>query len=250
MTHFTPIAKQNIKELALTQLKRYIASGVVKHGGRLPSERELAEKLGVARSSVREALKVLEAVGVIESRVGDGTYLASQTGASFGRSIGLSLAVWGGTLVEIMDARQAFEVSSARLAAERATPDDILALQREVDVMTRTGSQDPRAYLAADMNFHRLVGCAGHNPIVREVVTNLIGLLEQVLSELKQLPLYTTTEIDATHLKVLKAIVAHKPEQAAQAMRDHIHESSEMWQALVSVGGATRSNITPTKSGK
>jgi GntR family transcriptional regulator, transcriptional repressor for pyruvate dehydrogenase complex len=235
MTHFTPIAKQNIKELALTQLKRYIASGVVKHGGRLPSERELAEQLGVARSSVREALKVLEAVGVIESRVGDGTYLASQTGASFG----LSLAVWGGTLVEIMDARQAIEVSSARLAAERATPDDILALQREVDVMTRTGSQDPRAYLAADMNFHRLVGCAGHNPIVREVVTNLIGLLEQVLSELKQLPLYTTTEIDATHLKVLKAIVAHKPEQAAQAMRDHIRESGEMWQALVSVGGAT-----------
>ena len=226
--------------MALTQLKQYIASGVVKQGQRLPPERELAERLGVGRSRVREALKVLEAVGVIESRVGDGTYLAAQSGANFGRSIGLSLAVWGGTLVEIMDARQAIETASARLAAERAKPDDIQALQHQVDVMLRTGSADPRVYLAADMNFHRLIGRATHNPIVREVVANVIGMLEQVLSELKQLPLYTTTEFEATHVKLLKAIAAHQPEKAALTMRDHIHESSEMWQALVSVGMAAQ----------
>src|SRR6516225_4008357 len=88
----TRIERSSIKELALDQLKRYIGSGRLKPGERLPSERDLAETLGVGRSSIREALKIFEAVGLVESRIGEGTFVTAQAGVSFGRTIGLTLA--------------------------------------------------------------------------------------------------------------------------------------------------------------
>ena len=86
------IEKVSVKDQTLEQLKKYILSGVVQLGERLPSERALADTLGVGRYSVREALKVLEAVGLVQSRVGEGTFLTTKTGASFGQILGLSLA--------------------------------------------------------------------------------------------------------------------------------------------------------------
>lgn len=85
-----------IREFALDQLKDFIASGAVAPGERLPSERDLAERLGIGRNSLREALKVLEAVGLVELRVGDGrgTYITEHAAAGIGRSIGMALAVW------------------------------------------------------------------------------------------------------------------------------------------------------------
>src|SRR4051794_24592471 len=124
-----------IKDLALDQLKRFIVSGAVAPGQRLPPERELAEKLGVGRNSIREALKVLEAVGLIESRVGDGTFITAQTGASIGRTIGLSLAMWGGTIVEILDARRIIEVEAARTAAQQIQEQELAALLAELEQM-------------------------------------------------------------------------------------------------------------------
>ena len=115
------IEKASVKDQTLEQLKNYILSGAVPLGERLPSERALADALGVGRYSVREALKVLEAVGLLESRVGEGTFLTTNTGASFGRILGLSLATWGGTIIELLDARKMIEVEAARAAAERAT---------------------------------------------------------------------------------------------------------------------------------
>src|SRR5438067_827628 len=121
-----------IKDLALAQLKRFIVSGAVQPGQRLPPERELAEKLGVGRNSIREALKVLEAVGLIESRVGDGTFVTAQTGASIGRTIGFSLAMWGGTIVEILDARRMIEVEAACAAAQHIDSQELAALETEL----------------------------------------------------------------------------------------------------------------------
>lgn len=99
------IDRASIKNLALDQLKHFIVTTGITPGERLPSERELAEQLGVGRNSVREALKILEAVGLVESRIGEGTFVVDQVGASIGRHIGFSLAVWGSTTLELMDAR-------------------------------------------------------------------------------------------------------------------------------------------------
>ena len=95
MAGLETIKRVSVKDQTLEQLKNYILSGVVPLGERLPSERALADALGVGRYSVREALKVLQAVGLVESRVGEGAFLTANTGASFGRILGLSLATLG-----------------------------------------------------------------------------------------------------------------------------------------------------------
>jgi len=224
----------NIKDFTLEELKRFILSGVIAPGGRLPSERELAEHLGVGRNSVREALKILEAVGLVEAHIGEGTFLTAQVGANFGRTIGYSLAVWGGAIVEILDARQAIEIEAARLAAERATAEDRQLLGTEVERMaTASGFA---AYLAADMHFHRLVGRATHNEIVSHIVSNLIDLLEEVLREARTEPLVTNAEGHGTHRAIYEAIVQQDAPRAAETMRQHLKFTIELWQAVISLG--------------
>lgn len=231
------IERVSVKDQVLQQLKQYIASGVVQPGERLPSERELAERLGIGRTSVREALKVLEAIGLVESRVGDGTFITAQIGASLGRTIGLSLMTWGGTIMEILEARCMIEGEAARAAAERATPADHAAIEAELRTMERAANFND--YLVADMNFHRLVGRATHNTVVAQIVVNLIDLLEQVLQESGSDELRTSAEGNGTHREVLHAIQRGDGAAAAAAMQAHIRFATELWRAVISLGTVT-----------
>lgn len=232
---FQPIQKTSVKDQTMAQLKHYIASGRIAPGERLPSERALAEALGVGRYSVREALKVLEAVGVVESRVGEGTFISDQPGARIGEIIGFSLGHQGGTIMEILDARKIIEIEAARAAAERATEEDLERMAAELDRM-QAAADDFRAYLIADMNFHRHIGEASHNGIVARVVNNLIDLLEEVLKETRTDALPTQAESDRDlHHAVYKAIAQRQPDQAVLLMREHIQLTLEMWQTLISI---------------
>lgn len=229
-----PIERASVKDQALTQLKRYIAAGGLTAGERLPSERELARQLGIGRNSVREALKVLEALGIVESRVGEGTFIVEQPGASIGRSIGLSLATWGGALLELLHARQMIEVESARFAALRATPDDCQAILAEVERMDAAGS-DTYGYLAADMQFHRLVAQATHNGVVTVVVANLIDTLQEVLGEMRADQIQSVSEGTATHHDIYAAIARRDADAAAREMRTHLQFSTDLWTAVASL---------------
>ena len=241
------IEKASVKDQTLEQLKNYILSGVVQLGGRLPSERALADALGVGRYSVREALKVLEAVGLVQSRVGEGAFLTNNTGASFGRILGLSLAAWGGAIIEILDAREMIEAEAARAAAERATPSQLHQIKRELELMN--GAAAARNYLTADMNFHRRIGEASHNAIICQFVHNLIDLLEEVLQETHSDELPTQAEGGGSHQDIYRAIVAGEPNEAGELMRSHIRFSSEVWHTVISLTAETDENNTGKLSG-
>ena len=232
------INKASVKDQTLEQLKRYILSGAVGLGERLPSERALSDALGVGRYSVREALKVLEAVGLVQSRVGEGTFLTTNTGASFGRILGLSLATWGGTMMEILDARMMIEVEAARAAAERATPGEIARIGQELTAMNE--SVGVRDYLRADMRFHRRIGDASHNAIISQFVDNLIDLLEEVMQETRSDSLPAQAEGGGTHQAIFDAIKRSDAQAAGELMRDHIRFSSEVWQTVISLTAKAR----------
>ena len=232
------INKASVKDQTLEQLKRYILSGAVGLGERLPSERALSDALGVGRYSVREALKVLEAVGLVQSRVGEGTFLTTNTGASFGRILGLSLATWGGTMMEILDARMMIEVEAARAAAERASPGEIARIGRELQAMN--DSVGVRDYLRADMRFHRRIGDASHNAIISQFVDNLIDLLEEVMQETRSDSLPAQAEGGGTHQAIYDAITSGDAHAAGELMRDHIRFSSEVWQTVISLTAKAR----------
>jgi GntR family transcriptional repressor for pyruvate dehydrogenase complex len=231
---FTKIDRTSIKDLALEQIKRYITSGLVKPGERLPSERVLAERLGVGRNSVREALKVLEAIGFVESRIGEGTFITAQPGTGLGRTIGIGLSMWGGTIIELIEARRAIEVEGAGIAAERATAEDIQMLQAAL-VRMESATEQFDEYLAADMQFHRLIAQTTHNALVVHIVDRLITLLQEVLHEGHADQLRTSAEISGTHHEVFDAIVKHDPASAADAMRRHLHFTAELWQTVISL---------------
>ncbi|MEZ4865096.1 MAG: FadR/GntR family transcriptional regulator [Caldilineaceae bacterium] len=235
----TPINRTSIKELALEQLKRYIVASDLAPGQRLPSERDLAEQLGVGRNSVREALKVLEAVGVVESRIGEGTFITAHTGASFGRTLGFGLAAWGGSIMEILEARQIIEVEAVRTAAEKANAEDLRQLEGELLQMEAVQEFSP-AYLKADMNFHRLIGQATHNAIVAQIVTDLIDLLEVTLAEAHTDRLPITAEGTGSHRAVFAALQQRDAATASRMMRRHLQFSIELWQTLISLGAAAK----------
>ena len=232
------IEKTSVKDQTLEQLKNYILSGAIPLGERLPSERALADALGVGRYSVREALKVLEAVGLVESRVGEGTFLTTNTGASFGRILGLSLATWGGTMMELFDARKMIEVEAARAAAQRATPAEIKAIATELRAM-HANMDRVGAYLIADFNFHRRIGEASHNAIIGQFVGNVIDLLEEVMKETQSDSLPAQAEGGSTHQAIFDAIASGDANAAGDLMCEHIQFSSEVWQTVISLTAET-----------
>ena len=247
MSGLKTIEKASVKDQTLEQLKNYILSGAVPLGERLPSERALADVLGVGRYSVREALKVLEAVGLLESRVGEGTFLTTNTGASFGRILGLSLATWGGTIIELLDARKMIEVEAARAAAERATSGQITLIEVELTAMHANMDQ-VRAYLKADMNFHRRIGEASQNAIISQFVNNLIDLLEEVLKETHSDSLPAQAEGGGTHQAIFAAIAQGDADTAGNLMRGHIQFTSEVWQTVISLTAETDSKPTDSSN--
>ncbi len=234
------IDRVSVKDLALDRLKKYIFSNAVTSGQRLPSERELAERLGIGRPSVREALKVLEAIGLVESRIGEGTFVTHQSGASIGRHIGVTLASWGSTVAEICRARQIIETECARAATEHATPSEIQALAHTLQQIEMASTS--AAYLAADMQFHRQISYATHNAIVTHIIENLITLLEETLQEGHADQLSFSEEGLFTHRSIFTMIANRDSDGAAAAMRQHLQFSTELWQAIVSLGAQSPAN--------
>ncbi len=230
------INRTSVRDQTLEQLKNFIVSGELGPDGRLPSERALSEALGVGRYSVREAITILEAVGLLESRPGDGTFLARRTGEQFGRILGMGLAAWGGPIIEILDARGIIEVEAARAAAERAREEDLGLMRQELERMQRGVQQhDIRQYLAGDMEFHRRVAQASQNAIIWQFVSNLTDLLEEVLQEAKFDEMPAQAEGGASHQDIYRAIANGDSQAAASAMRQHIRFTTEVWQTMVSL---------------
>ncbi len=163
-----------LTDQAITQIKGLIMSGEFTAGAKLPKEQELAQRLGLSRNSLREAVRALTMVGVLEPRVGDGTYVTSLepdlllTGMGF---IGDLLT--GSTLLELHQVRRILEPIATEMAASRLADDDFEALEAclaEMDVAETT-----QAFIAADAEFHRIIVTASGNSTLASLIQNLSG---------------------------------------------------------------------------
>lgn len=171
--------------VVVEQIRELIQSGVLKSGDKLPTERALAEQLGVSRSSVREALSALEVLGVIQSRQGLGNYVASGVTHDVPEEQFEDLIFEGGTL-EIIEARQLFEPAVAALAARRRSDEDLAAMQSCVTEMQRRLAAGGDVW-ESDWGFHVAVATACHNPLVSalaDLITQRVsGRLWQLMRE-------------------------------------------------------------------
>ena len=176
-----PIERTTLAASALEQLISYVVKGDWKAGDRIPPERELCQQLGIARTSLREALKAMELVGMLDSRVGDGTFVNPRS-EFLARPL---LWAFTGTdeaeLSDIMEARVLLERDLAGLAAERGSDDEIARIGDAVRAMKASVSR-PASMIDGDMTFHLAVAQAAHNSVLQNAVQLLRNLMRHWIS--------------------------------------------------------------------
>jgi GntR family transcriptional repressor for pyruvate dehydrogenase complex len=215
------------------RLLDYFTSGRIERGGRLPSERRLAESLGVGRSAVREALAALELLGVVSVRPGSGTYLKSSASELLPQTLSWGLLLDEPRTRELIDVRHALEVQAARLAATAATPEVVAGLEESVATMAVHG-QDYPVFVEADMRFHQLLGAGTGNVTLADLLTTLRSLLRVWVERAVAYDEHTRVT-RSEHGAVLEAVRAHDPDRAAAAMDRHM--TSARLRLLESLGG-------------
>lgn len=233
-TAFKPIRPKKISEEIVQQIKDLISVGHLTPGSRIPSERDLAAMMGVSRPSVREAIMVLEAMGLLESRQGGGTYVRSLTETSLTDPLTNMVENNPQLLQALVEVRKGIESWSAFLAASRASEDEIEELgrlYREMERQTLSGGWDPNI----DTKFHFVITAATHNTLQQHVLNSIHGLFSATihiaLTEFYKREGYLQPLLEQ-HRMIYDAIAKRDPGAARDRMMDHLEFVEEKMQIL------------------
>ncbi len=219
-----PAERIPLSQVVLDQLLEQIRDGSIRPGDRLPGEYELMRRLRVGRSSVREALRGLITLGLVDTRPGRGAVVAAALPNPLAhiRSKGVSIEhVQTWAILDLLEVRECLEGQAAQLAAKRATPSDLASIQRwaqDVEAQIEKGY----TYFRANYGFHIAVARASHNSVLAESVRNLVGEVrsfrEHLMREVAQMPTRDVLE----HGAIVQAIRTHNPDRARRCMVRHL----------------------------
>ena len=192
-------------------------------GDRLPSERDLARWLGVGRTSLREGLRSLELLGLLQVVPGKGIYLGQAAAVPLERVVRDWLAANEGALRELIELREAVEVQAARLAAARVGADDVAAMTGAMARMrAATDAGDVEAFVAADTAFHDAVANASGNMLVRRTLASIAPETRTFRTATASVGRWVMERTYDEHQRVLDAVAAGSTADASRAMREHI----------------------------
>jgi len=210
-------------DLVVTHVRSLIEQGSLKPGDRLPAERDLAHDLRLSRPTVRSGLKALSAMGVVISRRGSGTFVASGPPDLGREPLGMLAALYRFTPDEMLEARLILEVGVAGLAAQNALPEHMAVMADEITEMFASLG-DPHAFLVHDVRFHRALGAACGNRV-------LAALVEMVSAQFYELRRRTVAqardlrESAEMHRRIYRAVRAHDSQAAREAMDRHLRQA-------------------------
>lgn len=216
-----PIEKVNVGEQVFQQLKGLIIENEWRPGDKIPSENELADMFNVSRITVRQALQKLNTLGLLETRLGEGSFVrVPDIGESMNALIP-TMYLGNSMDLQVFEFREIIETECARLAAARATEEDIVGLKEILDTMIRCKeNSDLIGFGKADLDFHFKVAQITKNDLIIKTNSILRDILEHSMEEV----------IDKMgcengvfyHEQILKAIESHDEETAVKVMRKHI----------------------------
>jgi len=218
-------SKDNVTQLLILRFQEMLREGVLTQGTRLPSERELAAHFKVARSSLRQALKVLEIMGVITQKVGDGSYLNTDTSAVLAVPMEFLFLLDDTSVEELTELRLLMEPGLARLAAQRATADDIALLRKSIKDL-ESSSQDRLKLVSSDLLFHRAIFQASKNRTASSLFQTIHRAMAKMILVTSQL-----VELEHTlsfHKPIMSAIEQRRGDEAAALMQDHIQDATAL----------------------
>ena len=221
-----PIKRTRIPDEIANRLRVMIVDGSFKKDEPLPSERALAKRLRVSRSSVRDAIRRLEVIGLLETRHGQGTFLHELSVDNVVTPMASVLTFNRGRQDDLMDARRAFEPAVARMAAARATPEEIDAIDRLLEEQRRKVKAS-QPTIGEDTAFHAALAQATHNP----VIVGIMETLNHLLVESRQRSLERrgrSLQSLRGHEAVAEALRRHDADGAAAAMHSHIDQIARL----------------------
>jgi GntR family transcriptional repressor for pyruvate dehydrogenase complex len=214
-----PIERRKTYELVAERLREEISSRVLEPGDLLPPERELVAAFGVGRSSVREALRMLESRGLIESN-GAGTFTVARLSNPLDHSLNLLLEAEETDVGELFEVRRILEGECAALAAARRARGHLDSMSEAIDAMVE-GLGSEQGFIDADLWFHMTVAEASGNRVARYLMQAIRGLLQRALSSVYHVPGSPNRAIEA-HRLILEAIRDRRPDVARARMHEHV----------------------------
>ena len=214
-----PIARRKTYELVADGLLELIAARRLGPGDAVPAERELVDAFKVGRSSVREALRMLESRGQIQAR-GNGTFVVSEFQNPLRESLGLLVSADEADEFELFEVRRILEGETAALAASRRLPEHLEQMSAAIDEMER-GLADEKAYIAADLSFHLTVADACGNRVASHLMHAIRGQIQQAFGSAFAVPGGPERSV-VQHREILDAIKARRPDEARLLMHGHI----------------------------
>ena len=218
------VANGDITAKLISTIKGLISKGVLVPGCKLPPERELARRFGVNRSSLRQALKVLQLMGVLYQRVGDGTYLNSNAANILHEPMEFLILMGDISHEELFEARLIVETELVARAAERAMAEDLATLRRAIADMANSRSEEAR--LDADVAFHEAIFRASGNRVCQLIFTVIHrGMLMSMAQVSRRVDMKHPL---AFHKAIYSAIYKRRPEEARRLMAEHLIDSKSL----------------------
>ncbi|MFE4761308.1 FadR/GntR family transcriptional regulator [Bacillus mycoides] len=212
---------EEVSEAILTMIK----NGTLKPGDKLLPVHQLAEQFQVGRSAVREALSALRAMGLIEMKQGEGTYVRNFDPSSLTKSLNNKLLMKKEDILNLLEVRKVLEVGAVRAAAAKRTEANLQNMKQWLDEMAKSIG-DEKAGEKADFHFHMGIAESSHNNILLELMNHVSEMIAETIGESRRIILYgeqTTSErLLEEHQSIYDAVLKQDVELAQQAMLNHL----------------------------
>jgi GntR family transcriptional repressor for pyruvate dehydrogenase complex len=230
---FSRVSVDRVSQAIVDQIKMLIRDGKLRPGDRLPSERDLCQRFGVSRVTVREALRVLEASGLVSIRVGarGGAFLTSPSAERLGEGLADLISLAALTAGGVTEARQIVEMGILPLVVERATDEDIAELTTMVN-QGRAALDDGNYTMAMSAAFHVRVAQCTHNPAIEMLVQSFHGPMLMSLRQAQVAAPLMGHKGTEEHRALVKAIAARDLAKAEKVMRTHLGRTAARVEAV------------------
>jgi len=228
---YKKIQPKKIYEQVASELLDMIREGKLQPGQKLDSVQQLAENFSVGRSAIREALTSLRAMGLIELRQGEGTYVRKFEPGDITYPIDQALLMDREDIAHLLEVRKILETGVAITAAMQHTEEDLANMKNALlDMKKATGNEELGE--RADLDFHMALVKATHNPLLISLMSHVSDLLVKAMEETRRIWLYskvsTLEKLYEQHAQVLQHIENREPELSRKAMLDHLNSVEDM----------------------
>jgi len=227
------VRRESLSAQAAEQIQQFIIRGELRPGDRLPPERELSEQLGVSRTVVREATKLLQERGLIKVLTGSGSFVSKVESSAISQSISLFMWGHGHAFHDLLEIRRMFEVEIAGLAAERATAEEIRELEDALAQMTaaepavHADAAGLEKFVLADLLFHHVLARASKNSLLPLLLAPINDLLLEFSRQASSLPGAPANAIHF-HDTLLQGIRGRDSQRCRAVMREHLNDAENL----------------------